>query len=350
MTVGGERVGLTYRDAGVDIDAGNRAVKLIKDSVRRTFRPEVVTDIGLFGGMFAMGSYNQPVLVSSVDGVGTKLKIAFALDKHDTIGKDLVNHCINDIFTSGAEALFFMDYYAAGRLVPEQFAEVVKGLAEACQAAGCALLGGETAEMPGLYSEGEYDLAGFILGVVERDRIIDGTSISVGDVVLGLPSSGLHTNGYSLARRCLGLADADARQAHAILSQRHEELGCTLGEALLEPHRCYAPDLRGVLPRLKGLAHITGGGVVENVPRILPSGTAVRFMSQRWHVPPIFGLLQRQGGVERAEMFRVFNMGIGMVVICSAGDADGIMREVPEAVLVGEIVPETDGLRVLIED
>lgn len=338
-----------YREAGVDIDAGSRAVQMIKGLARSTFRPEVVTDIGSFGGLFALGSYRQPVLVSSVDGVGTKLKIAFALDKHDTVGVDLVNHCVNDILTCGAEPLFFLDYLATDRLIPEKVAEIVKGLAQACRETGCALIGGETAEMPGLYSPGEYDLAGFIVGVVERDRVLDGREIEVGDVVIALPSSGLHTNGYSLVRRVFGLTGADLGEARGILERRYEELGRTLGEELLEPHRCYAGALRGTLDRIKGLAHITGGGLIDNVPRILPEGTAVRLRSSRWCVPPIFGLVQRAGQVEMAEMYRVFNMGVGMIVIASAVEVDGLLAVLPGAVTVGEVVAADDGARVIID-
>lgn len=339
----------SYRDAGVDIDAGNRAVQMIKGLARSTFRPEVVTDIGSFGGLFALGSYRQPVLVSSVDGVGTKLKIAFALDRHDTVGIDLVNHCVNDILTCGAEPLFFLDYLATGRLVPEKVAEIVKGLAQACRETGCALIGGETAEMPGLYAPGEYDLAGFIVGVVEREKALDGRGIAVGDGVLGLPSSGLHTNGYSLVRRIFRLADAEPAAARRILEQRYEELGRTLGEELLEPHRCYIGALRGVLSKIKGLAHITGGGLIDNVPRILPPGTAVRLQAGRWSVPPIFHLLQRAGEVETAEMYRVFNMGLGMIVVASAVEVDALLSSLPGATVVGEVIAKDGDAQVIID-
>lgn len=340
-------MGTSYSDAGVDIDAGNRLVQMIKGLARSTFRPEVVTDLGAFGGLFALGSYVEPVLVSSVDGVGTKLKIAFALDKHDTVGMDLVNHCVNDILTCGAEPLFFLDYLATGRLVPEQVAEVVRGLAVACRESGCALIGGETAEMPGIYAPGEYDLAGFIVGVVERGHVLDGSHIQVGDVVLGLPSSGLHTNGYSLVRRVFGLTEVDRAGAARILNQHFDELGRTLGEELLEVHRCYAGALRPVLDRVKGLAHITGGGLVDNVPRILPPGVAVRLDTSRWIVPPIFRLVQKAGEVDPAEMYRVFNMGLGMVAVCSPDQVDGVLRLVSDAVFVGEVVPADHGPRVI---
>lgn len=342
---------LTYADAGVDIDAGNRAVELIKGHVRSTFRPEVLGDVGFFGGLFRLGTqYRDPVMVSSTDGVGTKLKIAILLDKHDTIGADLVNHCVNDIFVGGAEPLFFLDYFATGRLVPEQLEQVVSGLAGACRAANCALLGGETAEMPDIYAPGDYDLAGFIVGVVERDRIIDGHTIAAGDVLLGLSSAGLHTNGYSLARKVFGLGTGQGsdEQARERLNQFEAALGRTLGEALLATHRCYAPLLRPALPLIKGMAHITGGGLTENVPRILPEGLSARFERKNWPELPIFSLIQWEGKVPDAEMFRVFNMGLGMVVACAPGDVAELQRLVPEALVVGEVQEQGGGPRVIV--
>jgi phosphoribosylformylglycinamidine cyclo-ligase len=349
--------GATYAASGVDIDAASRSKGLIKSMAATTFRPEVLTEIGSFAGLFRLSGYEEPVLVSSVDGVGTKIKIAIALDRHDTIGIDLVNHCVNDIFTCGAEPLFFLDYIAMGRLVPERVASVVSGLARACRDVGCALIGGETAEMPGLYAVGDYDLAGFIVGVVERGKILDNCSIKVGDAILGLPSSGLHTNGYSLVRRVFDLD----REGAASLNVFYPDLGRTLGEELLEPHRCYYPLLKQVLscgaglgsegreePIIKGMAHITGGGLVDNVVRILPQGVTALFRSDTWPVLPIFNLIQERGNVERDEMYRVFNMGIGMVLICSPGRVDEIAASAPEARLVGEVVRGRGKKRVII--
>jgi len=351
--------GITYSAAGVDIGAANRSVRLIKDKARATFRPEVLTDIGAFAGLFHLSGYKDPVLVSSVDGVGTKLKIAIALDRHDTIGIDLVNHCVNDIFTCGAEPLFFLDYLSVGKLFPEQVESIVGGLANACRAVGCALIGGETAEMPGLYAPGDYDLAGFIVGVVERDGILDNASIEAGDAILGLPSSGLHTNGYSLVRKVFDL-DADARTELATV---YPQLGCTLGEVLLEPHRCYYPVVKPMLSLfreakggggkkqalvIKGMAHITGGGLVDNVARILPPGVTAVFRTDAWAVPPIFHLIQERGSIDRDEMYHVFNMGIGMVLVCAPECVDTVVSAAPEAVPVGEIAGSAGAERVVL--
>lgn len=335
---------MIYREAGVDIDAGNRVVDLIRDHVRATFRPEVLADLGFFGGLFALG---DRVLVASADGVGTKLKIAFRLGRHDTVGFDLVHHCVNDILTCGAEPLFFLDYFATGKLDPEVAATVIQGIARACQGVGCALLGGETAELPGFYQPGEYDLAGFIVGLVARDRLITGQGIRAGDAVLGLPSSGLHTNGYSLVRRVFRL-DGDPDLARATLERYVPELGRTLGEELLEPHRCYWPLLRPALPYLQGLAHITGGGLLDNIPRVLPAGLAVRLEADRWEQPPIFRLIARLSGADRAEMYRVFNMGLGMVLFVHPEAVATVRQLVPEARLVGEVVPQRGPQRVEI--
>lgn len=320
-----------YTRAGVNIDNASRAKKLIASHVRSTLRPEVLGDFGFFGGLFEFKGYRQPVLVSSVDGVGTKLKIASALDSHDTIGIDIVNHCVNDILTGGAEPLFFLDYIAMGKLVPERVEAIVGGIARACREVGCALIGGETAEMPGLYAGEDYDLAGFIIGVVEKDRIIQGETISVGDSIIGLPSSGLHTNGYSLVRRVFG----ETRQP---LEVYYPELGKTLGEELLTPHRCYYNQLKPFLSLIKGMAHITGGGLIDNVPRILPDDVAAEFDSRRWSVPPVFQLIQERGKVARDEMYRVFNMGIGMVLFCAEDNTGEITRALPEAKVIGEVV------------
>jgi phosphoribosylformylglycinamidine cyclo-ligase len=325
-----------YARAGVDIKAADKAKELIKRLARSTSRPEVLTDIGLFGGMFQLKNYREPVLVSSVDGVGTKLKIASLLNKHDSVGVDLVNHCINDILTCGARPLFFLDYFATGKLVPEKVAEVVRGIARACKDAGCALIGGETAEMPGMYRGEDYDLAGFIVGVVEKKDILTGKSIASGDVILGLPSSGLHTNGYSLVRKVFQI-DKDP----SVLERRYPGFKRTLGQELLEPHRCYYSELRPVLPMVKGMAHITGGGFAGNIPRIIPGGLSPHIDKDAWSVPPIFKLIQERGKIKEAEMYRVFNMGIGMVIICSPKHASELTTALPQTVKIGKVVKST---------
>ena len=333
-----------YKTAGVDIDSASRAKDLIKPLARSTARPEVIGGIGFFGGFFGMPKgYRDPVLVSSTDSVGTKVTLATQMHRLDTVGIDIVNHCINDIFVGGAEPLFFLDYIGLGRLVPEEVEEIVRGLATACKAANVALIGGETAQLPSLYKPGDFDLVGFIVGVVERDRIIDGSKVREGDVLLGLPSSGLHTNGYTLARRVFR-TDEDP----AGLSRVWPELGCTLGDALLEPHRAYFPLLKPVLPLLKGMAHITGGGFIENIPRVLPEGLGCDIRRDSWRVPPLFSLMQRLGGIEQAEMDRVFNQGIGMVLMVAPGDVAEAVRLVPEAVRMGNVVKRTQGARVKI--
>ena len=337
-----EPINETYADAGVDIDIAAKAKELIRKHARSTLRPEVLGGIGFFGGLFEFKGYQQPVLVSSVDGVGTKLKIASALAKHDTIGMDIVNHCVNDILTCGAEPLFFLDYIAMGKLAPERVGAIAQGLARACRQAGCALIGGETAEMPGLYTGKDYDLAGFIIGVVEKEKIITGKTIAVGDAIIGLSSSGLHTNGYSLVRRIFG-------ETKSALGAGYPELGRTLGEELLEPHRCYYPQLKPLLPLIKGMAHITGGGLIDNVPRVLPQGLMAKFHAQSWTVPPIFQLIQQRGDVAQDEMYRVFNMGIGMVVICSPQDAKQLIKQLPEARVIGEVVKQVGKARVVIQ-
>jgi phosphoribosylformylglycinamidine cyclo-ligase len=329
----------TYAAAGVNIDIAAKAKELIAEQARTTHRPEVLSGVGFFGGLFEFKGYQQPVLVSSVDGVGTKLKIASALGKHNTIGIDLVNHCVNDTLTCGAEPLFFLDYIAMGKLVPEQVEAIAQGLAQACRDAGCALIGGETAEMPGLYAGEDYDLVGFIIGVVEKEKFILGKTIVAGDAIIGLPSSGLHTNGYSLVRKIFGVEQ---------LEKHYPELGRTLGEELLEPHRCYYHQLKPLLPLIKGMAHITGGGLVDNVPRVLPQGLMAQFRSQAWTVLPIFKLIQQQGNVDQSEMYRVFNMGIGMVLICSPDVVDRLRGQLPEAKVIGEVVKQAGKARVVI--
>ncbi|MDY6918572.1 MAG: phosphoribosylformylglycinamidine cyclo-ligase [Chloroflexota bacterium] len=338
-----DRTKLTYRAAGVDIDVADEAVKRVRKHARTTFGPEVISDLGFFGGLFELTGFQKPVLVSSTDGVGTKLKIACALNKHDTIGADLVNHCVNDIFTCGARPLFFLDYIAMARLVPEIVEDLVKGMASALGAVGCALVGGETAEMPGLYPDGEYDLAGFIVGAVEKETILDGRSIQAGDVIVGLPSSGLHTNGYSLARRVFGI-DEDPSP----LTQAFPPLGRTLGEELLEPHHCYYAALGPLLPLIKGMAHITGGGIPGNLPRVLPEGLAARVRKDSWAIPPIFTLIQERGNIDEEEMYRTFNMGVGMAIVCSRHNADELSRSVTGARVIGEVVEDRDRQHIAI--
>lgn len=309
---------MRYRDAGVDIAAASRAKARIKRLAKPTFTPRVLKDVGAFGGFFSLkGLPRDAVLVSSVDGVGTKLKIAFALNRHSTVGEDIVNHCVNDILVHGAQPLFFLDYLATGKLRPAIVTEIVAGLARACRAAGCALIGGETAEMPGFYPHGEYDLAGCIVGWVRRKKILDGSRIRPGDVILGLASSGLHTNGYSLARKIL------LEQEQMSLTKHVPELGRTLGDALLAPHRCYLPLLAPILERgwVRGLVHVTGGGITENTPRILPGNCRAEVRLGSWPVPPIFELLRRLGRVPEDDMLRTFNMGLGMLVIVSESHA-----------------------------
>ncbi|HEY3027018.1 MAG TPA: phosphoribosylformylglycinamidine cyclo-ligase [Pyrinomonadaceae bacterium] len=312
----------TYRDAGVDIDAASQATEKIKELARATFNQRTLSEIGSFGGMFdgAFPNLQQPVLVASADGVGTKLKIAFATNTHNTIGRDLVNHCTNDILVQGARPLFFLDYIATGKLAPETVAGIVEGIANGCRENGCVLLGGETAEMPGFYADGEYDVAGFIVGIVDRERVIDGKGISPGDVVIALPAVGLHTNGYSLARKLF--FEIAGHSADTYLDQ----LGSTIGAALLQPHVSYLRPLEGLLDSglIKGLAHITGGGLTDNIPRILPEGTGVEIKRSTWPVLPIFTLMQQMGNIAEAEMFRAFNMGVGMVIISAPADAAAI--------------------------
>ncbi|HZR31276.1 MAG TPA: phosphoribosylformylglycinamidine cyclo-ligase [Terriglobales bacterium] len=303
---------VTYADAGVDIDRANKTKQRIKYLAHKTFSRSVLSDIGSFGGLFALNDkYQQPVLVSSVDGVGTKLKVAFEMNLHHTVGADLVNHCVNDIAVQGAAPLFFLDYLAAGKLEPEIAEKVVGGIADACKANGCALIGGETAEMPGFYPEGEYDLAGFIVGVVERDRILTGKNIQPGDVLLGLPSNGLHTNGYALARKLL------FEVAHYSPETFVSDIKNKVGNELMRTHKSYWPVLKKLLDAglLTGLAHITGGGISENLPRVLPRGTGAVVEMGTWPVLPIFEHLQKLGNIPQNEMMRTFNMGIGMVLV-----------------------------------
>ena len=315
---------------------------MIGKLARSTLRPEVLSGVGFFGGLFECKGYKEPVLVSSVDSVGTKLRIANALDKHDTIGIDIVNHCVNDILTCGAEPLFFLDYIGIGKLIPEKVETIVQGVAQACREVGCALIGGETAEMPGIYTGDDYDLVGFVIGVVEKENIIDGKTITVGDAVIGLPSSGLHTNGYSLVRKIFG-------ESPSALNTYYPALDRSLGQELLEPHHCYYNQLKPQLPAIKGMAHITGGGLPGNVPRILPEGMTAKLRSGKWTTPPIFQLIQQRGNVNQQEMYRVFNMGIGMVLVCSPQDVEQLTRAQPEAKVIGEVVKQRGKERVVIE-
>ena len=333
---------MDYKTSGVDIDAGTETVRRIRSLARSTFTSGVLSEIGSFGGLFQLetGRFREPVLVASADGVGTKLKVAFLAGRHDTVGVDLVNHCVNDILMQGAEPLFFLDYLATGRLAPSEAEAIVSGMAQASRDNNCALLGGETAEMPGFYADGEYDIAGFIVGVVDRGRLINGRPIAVGDVLVGVPSSGLHTNGYSLARRIvfdrLGLS----------IDSHVAELNQTVGEALLEPHRSYLGMVQPLLAagRIKGMAHITGGGITDNLPRILPHGTAAVVDATAWPVPPIFRWLQNGGNVAAAEMMRTFNMGLGLIIVTARDQAEALIGELAarggrDARVIGEIVP-----------
>ena len=332
---------MDYKASGVDIDAGNEAVRRIRGLARSTFTPNVLSDIGSFGGLFrfSTGSFQDPVLVSSADGVGTKLRVAFKADKHDTVGEDLVNHCVNDILVQGAEPLFFLDYFGTGRLSPAVAESVVTGMARACRANHCALLGGETAEMPGFYADGEYDIAGFIVGVVERSRIITGAAITPGDALVGVPSTGLHTNGYSLARRIA--FDHLKLEVDSFVP----ELSCTIGEALLEPHRSYLSLVRPLLATgvIRGMAHITGGGITENLPRILPEGTCARIRISSWTVPPVFTWLQDKGRVPDDDMRRTFNMGIGLIMAVASEHAEQVKTTVGGEI-IGEIVRGEPGV------
>ena len=333
----------TYRDAGVDIDAGDELVHRIKPLVRSTFRPEVLTDLGGFGGLFGFqaGKYKEPVLVSGTDGVGTKLKIAFMMDKHDTVGIDLVAMCVNDIAVSGAEPLFFLDYFATGKLSVSKAQDVVAGIAEGCRQAGCALIGGETAEMPSMYASDEYDLAGFAVGVVEKSKIVDGKTIKPGDAVLGLASTGLHSNGFSLVRRVL------FDEAQLTVASRLPELDRPLGEVLLTPTRIYAKQILSLIQGfpIRAVAHITGGGITENLPRVFPEGVRSRISRKAWPVPPIFDVMSRLGRVDREEMYRVFNMGIGLILVVPPDSVPGVLARISalgdRGWQIGEIVSST---------
>ncbi len=329
----------TYRDAGVNIDAGNDAVQRMKEYIRSTFNAGVLADVGSFGGMFQLdvSGVRQPILVSSIDGVGTKLKIAFAVNKHDTVGVDLVNHCVNDILVQGAKPLFFLDYFGTGQLLPSVVVDVVKGLSEACKAHDCVLIGGETAEMPGMYLAGEYDLAGCIVGIVDRDKIIDGSKILPGDVLIGLASNGLHTNGYSLVRNIF------LEKAKLRVDQFVPSLDMTLGEELLRPHKSYSSSVQAILNEfdVHGMAHITGGGFYDNIPRALPADCQAVVERRTWTPPVIFQLLQELGNVSDREMYRTFNMGIGFVLVVPREQESAVLSRLQElgetALYIGEV-------------
>lgn len=343
-----DKPSLSYRDAGVDIDAGNALVERIKPLAAATRRPGVLAGLGGFGALFEIPShYRQPVLVSGTDGVGTKLKLAMELAKHDTIGIDLVAMCVNDLIVQGAEPLFFLDYYATGQLDVETASDVVKGISDGCLLAGAALIGGETAEMPGMYEGEDYDLAGFCVGVVEKDRIIDGSQVKAGDVLIGLSSSGPHSNGYSLIRKVIEKSGADLGEAFD---------GATLGERLLEPTRIYIKPLLKLFEQVNvhALAHITGGGLLENLPRVMPADTAARLNARSWQQPAVFEWLQRAGNIEASEMYRTFNCGLGMVLVVDASEADKaltiLQSENETAMQIGEIIPATGAPSVEIID
>ncbi len=337
---------MTYKGSGVDIDAGARAVELMKDYINKTRTPGVLGDVGGFAGMFRpdLTGYRDPVLVSGTDGVGTKLKIAFMMDKHDTVGVDCVAMCVNDIACMGAKPLFFLDYIATGKLEPENISDIVKGMAEGCRQAGCALIGGETAEMPGFYSPGEYDLAGFVVGIVDKNNVIDGSNIKAGDVLIGLPSSGLHSNGYSLVRRVL------FERANMTAGTYAADLGCHLGEELLRPTKIYVDQITAALSvaTVKGIIHITGGGFYENIPRIIPKGLRADIYLDSWDVHQIFKLIQRLGNVEDREMHSTFNMGIGLILIVDPKKCDDVIdRLKPENPrIIGEIRKGDEGVKL----
>ena len=328
-----------YRDAGVNIDEADHAVASIKKLARRTFTPGVLSDIGTFGAAFQVSGFRKPVLVSSADGVGTKLKIAFATGRHDTVGQDLVNHCVNDIAVQGARPLFFLDYFATGKLDAGVAAAVVSGIARGCRENECALIGGETAEMPGLYSESEYDLAGFIVGAAERAELLTSDRVEAGDILLGLPSNGLHTNGYSLARKLL--FDVAGYSPRTLLP----EVGATVGDALLAVHRSYLAPIRALMPGrlLRGAAHITGGGITDNTPRMLPAGLGVAIETSAWRIPPLFEALRRIGNIPEEDYRRTFNLGVGMILAVAArgaARAEKILDKLGEpAFRIGSVIP-----------
>ena len=338
---------ITYKDSGVDVEAGYEAVNLMKEHVKRTQRPEVLAGVGGFGGLFELsGKYKEPVLVSGTDGVGTKLKIAILKEKIDTVGIDCVAMCVNDIVCSGAEPLFFLDYIAVSKNYPERIADIVKGVSEGCVQAGCALIGGETAEMPGFYQDDEFDIAGFAVGVVEKSEIIDNSKVKAGDMIIGLASSGVHSNGYSLVRKLFDISKDG-------MDEYIEELGCALGEELLKPTKIYVKIVLETLKRfeIKGISHITGGGFIENIPRMLPDGTSAKINQGTWEIPPVFNMLKRLSGMDDKEIYNTFNMGIGMCMIVSKESAEQVKDFInnlgEKSYIIGEIV-ESDNPTVIL--
>ena len=335
---------LTYSAAGVDIDAAERTVERYREVARRTAGPQVLSEVGAFAGLFRLQGYRDPVLASSTDSVGTKLLIAQALDRYQTVGRDLVNHCVNDILAAGAEPLFFLDYLASADLPQERRAELVAGVGAACEELGVALVGGETADLPDIYLPGVFDIAGFVVGVVEREAIIDGSTLAAGDALIALPSTGLQTNGYSLVREIWGIGKGlGAAHDREALETRYEELGGTLGDALLAVHGCFLPALRPLLPRVHAIAHITGGGIAGNLARVVPDGLCAALDPSSWEAPAIYSLIERQGSIAEVEMWRAFNMGAGMIVAVAADDADAVLVELAGAWRIGEVVEREDG-------
>ncbi|MBQ3553529.1 MAG: phosphoribosylformylglycinamidine cyclo-ligase [Clostridia bacterium] len=337
-----------YKAAGVDVEAGYKSVSLMKEHVKKTFTDGVLSNIGGFGGLFQIGTdMKEPVLVSGTDGVGTKLRVAFLMDKHDTVGQDCVAMCVNDIACSGAKPLFFLDYLAVGKNVPEKIADIVSGVANGCVKAGAALIGGETAEMPGFYEIDEYDMAGFAVGIVDKDKIIDGAKTKVGDVLVGIASSGIHSNGYSLVRKVFNL---DAENAKETLAQVIPELGLPLGEELLKPTKIYVRPLLGAIEKfdIHAVSHITGGGFIENIPRMLPEGMSAKIHMGTWNIPPIFALMQEKADLSERDMYNTFNMGIGLVLAVSAEEAKDIVSYFnsvgEQAYIIGEVVSGDDGV------
>lgn len=341
---------MDYKAAGVDVEAGYKSVELMKSHVKGTYRPEVLADIGGFGGLFSIAKakdMEEPVLVSGTDGVGTKLKLAFLMDKHDTIGIDAVAMCVNDIICTGAEPLFFLDYIACGKNFPEKIASIVSGVAEGCKQSSCSLVGGETAEMPGFYPEDEYDLAGFAVGIMDKTKAIDGKSISEGDLLIGIKSSGIHSNGYSLVRKVFDISKEN-------LNKHEESLGMTLGEALLTPTKIYVKSILELISQIniKGISHVTGGGFIENIPRMMPEGLQVNIDEGTWEILPIFKLIEERGNVDRMAMYNTYNMGIGMVLAVDSDDADKavkILNELGESAYIIGNVTKGDGININLQ-
>jgi len=341
---------LTYAAAGVDLDARRRFIERIRPIARSTHRPEVLAGVGPFGGLFQLAGYRQPVLASSTDSVGTKVKIAALLGAYESTGVDVVNQNVNDVLTTGAAPLFFLDYLASSTMSADEKEALLRGIASACREAGCALIGGETADMPDLYAPGDFDIVGFVVGAVERDELIDGASIRAGDALVALPSSGLHTNGFSLVRRLFDVGmGGDASAERGRLERAYDELGTTLGEALLTPHRGYVREVLSVRTRVKGVAHVTGGGLIDNVPRMLPDGLGARIERSAWEAPAIFALIEREGRIEEREMWRTFNMGIGLVLAVDASEVAAVRSSLPDALVIGEVVSVEGEQRVRLQ-